>query len=64
MTSILSSLLDVNRLESGSLHPSVSEFSLSELFESLAADFVAPVQEKGLRLRFLSSGPSISGLRE
>ena len=55
MTSILSSLLDVNRLESGSLHPSVSEFSLSELFESLAADFVAPVQEKGLRLRFLSS---------
>jgi CheY-like chemotaxis protein/anti-sigma regulatory factor (Ser/Thr protein kinase) len=55
MTSILSSLLDVNRLESGSLHPSVSEFSLSELFESLAADFVAPVQEKGLRLRFVSS---------
>jgi len=55
MTSILSSLLDVNRLESGSLRPSVSEFSLSEVFESLAADFVAPVQEKGLRLRLLSS---------
>ena len=33
----------------------MSEFSLSELFESLAADFVAPVQEKGLRHRFLSS---------
>ena len=49
MTSILSSLLDVNRLESGNLRPSVSEFSLSEIFESLAGDFVAPVQERGLR---------------
>ena len=55
MTGILSSLLDVNSLESGSLRPSVSEFSLSEVFESLAADFVAQVQEKGLRLRLLNS---------
>jgi signal transduction histidine kinase/CheY-like chemotaxis protein len=55
MTSILSSLLDVNRLESGNLRPSVSEFSLSEIFESLAGDFVAPVQEKGLRLRIVRS---------
>jgi signal transduction histidine kinase/CheY-like chemotaxis protein len=55
MTSILSSLLDVNRLESGNLRPSVSEFSLSEIFESLAGDFIAPVQEKGLRLRIVRS---------
>ena len=33
----------------------MSEFSLSEVFESLAADFVAQVQEKGLRLRLLNS---------
>ena len=50
MGSILSSLLDVNRLESGNLRPSVSEFSLSEIFEPLAGDFVALVQERGLRL--------------
>ena len=55
MTSILSSLLDVNRLESGNLRPSVSEFSLGEIFEPLAGDFVAPVQEKGLRLRIVPS---------
>ena len=55
MTSILSSLLDVNRLESGNLRPSVSEFSLSEIFESLAGGFVAPAQEKGLRLRIVPS---------
>jgi PAS domain S-box-containing protein len=55
MTSILSSLLDVNRLESGNLRPSVSEFSLNEIFESLAGDFGAPVQERGLRLRIVRS---------
>jgi PAS domain S-box-containing protein len=50
MASILSSLLDVNMLESGNLRPSVSEFSLNEIFEPLVGDFVAPVQERGLRL--------------
>jgi signal transduction histidine kinase/CheY-like chemotaxis protein len=55
MTSILSSLLDVNRLESGNLRPLVSEFSLGEIFEPLAGDFVAPAQEKGLRLRIVRS---------
>ena len=50
MTSILSSLLDVNKLESGNLRPSVSEFSLNEIFEPLAGDFGVTVQERGLRL--------------
>ncbi len=56
MTSILSSLLDVNRLESGNLRPSPSEFSVSDIFELLAGDFVAPVQEAGLRLCIVPSG--------
>jgi signal transduction histidine kinase/ActR/RegA family two-component response regulator len=55
MTGILSSLLDVNRLESGNLRPSVSEFSLIEIFEPLAGDFVALVQERGLRLCIVRS---------
>jgi CheY-like chemotaxis protein len=55
MTIILSSLLDVNRLESGNLRPFVSEFSLSEIFGSLAADFAAPVLERGLRLCIVRS---------
>jgi PAS domain S-box-containing protein len=55
MTSILSSLLDVNRLETGNLRPTVSEFSLNEIFEPLAGDFVAPVQERGLRLCIVRS---------
>ena len=55
MTSILSSLLDVNRLELGNLRPSVSEFSVNEIFEALAGDFAAPVQERGLRLSIVRS---------
>ena len=56
MSSILSSLLDVNRLEAGNLRPSVSAFSLSEIFELLAGDFAALVQERGLRLCIVRSG--------
>ncbi|MEA2881825.1 MAG: hypothetical protein QOH32_1081 [Bradyrhizobium sp.] len=59
MSSILSSLLDVNRLESGNLRPSLTEFSLSEIFESLAADFAAPMQEKGVRLRLIRCGLTV-----
>jgi len=55
MTSILSSLLDVTRLESGNLRPSVREFSLNEIFEPLAGDFSAHAQERGLRLRIVRS---------
>jgi CheY-like chemotaxis protein/anti-sigma regulatory factor (Ser/Thr protein kinase) len=33
----------------------VSEFSLNEIFEPLAGDFVAPVQERGLRLHIVRS---------
>ncbi len=55
MSSILSSLLDVNGLEAGKLRPSVSEFSLNEIFEPLTKDFAALVQERGLRLCVVGS---------
>ena len=55
MASILSSLLDVNMLESGNLRPSVSEFTVNEIFGPLAEDFVAPVQERGLKLCIVRS---------
>jgi PAS domain S-box-containing protein len=55
MSSMLSSLLDVNQLESGNLRPSRSEFVLNDIFDSVAADFVRPVEEKGLRWRLVRS---------
>jgi PAS domain S-box-containing protein len=55
MSSMLSSLLDVNQLESGNLRSSKSEFALNEIFDSVATDFVRPVEEKGLRWRLVRS---------
>jgi len=56
MSSILSSLLDINRLETGNLRPSKTDFAISEIFDSLAADFVHPIEEKGLQCRLVPSG--------
>ena len=55
MSSILSSLLDVNGLESGNLRPSVSEFSLNEILEPFSGDFAALMQERGLRMCIVRS---------
>jgi len=55
MSSILSTLLDVNRLETGNLRPSASDFAVGEVFDSLAADFADSVAEKGLRWRMVHS---------
>jgi len=56
MSSMLSSLLDVNQLESGSLRPSMSEFALNDIFDSVATDFARSIEEKGLRWRLVRSG--------
>lgn len=56
MSSILSSLLDVNRLEAGSLRPSKSDFAIKEIFDSLAADFSGAITDRGLRWRMVRSG--------
>jgi PAS domain S-box-containing protein len=49
MSSMLSSLLELNQLESGNLVPLKSEFALNEIFDSVVADFRRPVEEKRLR---------------
>jgi PAS domain S-box-containing protein len=53
MSSMLSSLLDVNRLESGNLRPTKSDFAINEIFESVANDFRRSVEEKTLKLRVI-----------
>ena len=55
MSSMLSSLLDINRLESGSLRPSKSDFAVNEIFESVAIDLLRPLEEKGLQWRVVPS---------
>jgi CheY-like chemotaxis protein/two-component sensor histidine kinase len=55
MSSMLSSLLDINRLEAGNLRPSRSAFAVKEIFDSVAADFLRPLEEKGLQWRVVPS---------
>jgi CheY-like chemotaxis protein/anti-sigma regulatory factor (Ser/Thr protein kinase) len=55
MSSMLSSLLDINRLETGSLRPSKSDFAVNEIFNSTAIDLLRPLEEKGLRWRVVLS---------
>jgi len=55
MSSMLSSLLDISRLEAGHLRPSKSEFAVREIFESAASDLLRPLEEKGLQWRVVWS---------
>jgi PAS domain S-box-containing protein len=51
MAGMLSSLLDINRLETGNLRPSKSDFAVNEIFDSAAADLLQPLKGKGLQWR-------------
>jgi PAS domain S-box-containing protein len=55
MSSMLSSLLDINRLETGNLRPSISAFAVNALFNSAAADLLGPLEEKSLQWRVVPS---------
>jgi CheY-like chemotaxis protein len=55
MKGILDSLLDVNQIESGKLVPSMSDFRLNVVFDSVADDFRDLAKEKGLKWRLVRS---------
>ena len=56
MNGMLTNLLDINRLESGTLTPSISTFPINDIFDSMAADFWELAGEKGTKLRIVRSG--------
>ena len=56
ISSMLSSLLDINRLESGNLRPIKSDLAINEVFDTVATDFLLPVEEKSLKLRVVRCG--------
>jgi CheY-like chemotaxis protein/nitrogen-specific signal transduction histidine kinase len=55
MTDMLTSLLDINRLETGDLRPETTDFSINDVFDALTADFLELATEKGLRWRLVRS---------
>ncbi len=56
---ILTTLLDISRLDSGALVPQWSAIPLEEMFRQLAREFEPVAHEKGLSLRFLSTSLSV-----
>ena len=48
---LLDALLDISRLDTGSFRPEVSAVALSDIFESLRAQFAVVAEQRGLRLR-------------
>jgi signal transduction histidine kinase/CheY-like chemotaxis protein len=56
ISGMLSSLLDVNRLETGNLRPLKSNFAINEILDSVATDFLRQVEEKSLKLRVVRCG--------
>jgi PAS domain S-box-containing protein len=63
MSSMLSSLLDVNRLESGNLRPIKSDLAINEVFDSVTTDFLRQVEDKSLKLRVVRSGLTVHSER-
>ena len=54
-TDLISTLLDMSRLEAGGLVPQPRVFPLSEVLEPLMAQFRVLAAERGLRLRFVAT---------
>lgn len=54
--SILGAVLDISRLDTGALRPSVSTFALNDVFKQIETDFKPLAKSKGLTLRFAATG--------
>lgn len=47
---ILSTILDISKMDAGAIEPQVTDFALSDLFNNLTAEFTAIAENKGLQL--------------
>jgi CheY-like chemotaxis protein len=52
---LISDLLDISRLENGKITPDIKPFALSDLFDTLGAEFKVLAAEKGLEFRLRGS---------
>jgi PAS domain S-box-containing protein len=56
MSRLLNALLDISKLESGAIRPSISDFSVASLLDELRTDFAGVAARKGLRFQVQDSG--------
>jgi two-component system, chemotaxis family, CheB/CheR fusion protein len=59
MSGMLNTLLDINKIETGTLHPEVVEFPVKDLLERLSSEFRYHALAKKLDLRVVPCGLSI-----
>ncbi len=59
MDGMLSALLDINRLETGALRASMSDFEVKDIFDSVAAEFADLISDKGLKLHLVRTAVAI-----
>ncbi|MFP8965866.1 NahK/ErcS family hybrid sensor histidine kinase/response regulator [Pokkaliibacter sp. CJK22405] len=52
---LISTILDISKLDAGALQPNLSHFPIERLFSALKAEFTALAQEKGLSFRLVMS---------
>ncbi len=52
---IISTLLDISKLDAGALEPSISDFSINDMMRHLANDFSAIASDQGLELHVVPS---------
>ncbi len=56
---MLNALLDINRIEAGTVHAEIIAFSVRELFERLKSEFTYHTQARELSLRVVSCGLAV-----
>jgi Na+/proline symporter/signal transduction histidine kinase/CheY-like chemotaxis protein len=56
---ILSTLLDISRLDAGAMRPEVTSFRLDEITSQLAREFAPVAEEKGLKLTVMATSVSV-----
>jgi signal transduction histidine kinase len=56
---IIGALLDISRLDTGSLRPDIASFRIDELLRQLELEFVPLAREKGLELVFVRCGLTV-----
>ncbi|MDO6564690.1 hybrid sensor histidine kinase/response regulator [Amphritea sp. 1_MG-2023] len=51
--SLITTILDISKLDAGALEPNLSHFSINTLFDHLSAEFTALAEEKNLQFDFV-----------
>lgn len=59
MSRLLNALLDISKLESGTVRPEPTDFTITALFDALRGEFTGVAAKKGLELVIESAGESV-----